>query len=148
MNECHVRSKEFISNTFEWNHLFWFSTFPETSFTYGQFQRTGVIKAPATSLPHFKVYNVDDFHFLAVLGAGSFGKVCIPCITFFDYSCWKIITFSAMKTFQAFKNTHTHTEHTYGTWQMENGKWLCWWSPQLNIEHWTRSQFSHPKCRL
>lgn len=56
--------------------LFFF--FPETSFTYAQFQRTGIIKAPATSLPHFKVYNVDDFHFLAVLGTGSFGKVCIP----------------------------------------------------------------------
>lgn len=49
----------------------------ETSFTYAQYQRTGKFVPPATTLPHFKTYTVDDFHFLTVLGTGSFGKVSI-----------------------------------------------------------------------
>lgn len=48
----------------------------ETSSTYAQYQRTGIKTAPASTLPHFKVYTVDDFHFLTVLGTGGFGKVC------------------------------------------------------------------------
>jgi novel protein kinase C delta type len=47
----------------------------ETSYTYKQFEKTGKLTAPATVIPRFRKYNVEDFHFLTVLGKGSFGKV-------------------------------------------------------------------------
>ncbi|XP_055383056.1 serine/threonine-protein kinase pakA isoform X1 [Condylostylus longicornis] len=57
----------------------------ETSYTYAQFQKTGRITAPATNIPRFKKYAVEDFHFLAVLGKGSFGKVLLAELRNSDY---------------------------------------------------------------
>nr|CAD7417064.1 unnamed protein product [Timema poppensis] len=37
----------------------------------------GRVTPPATSIPHFRKYNIDDFHFLKLLGKGSFGKVLL-----------------------------------------------------------------------
>ncbi|XP_071438657.1 uncharacterized protein [Hetaerina americana] len=40
----------------------------------------GTSAAPATSLPRFRDYNVQDFLFLKVLGKGSFGKVFLAAL--------------------------------------------------------------------
>ncbi|XP_031640848.1 putative protein kinase C delta type homolog isoform X2 [Contarinia nasturtii] len=108
----------------------------ETSFTYAQYlaqHQTGKITPPATTLPHFKNYTVNDFHFLAVLGTGAFGKVYLAeiCNTEYYYAvkCLKKdvlirddnvdCTFTERKVL-TLGTHHPYLCHLYSTFQTEN----------------------------
>lgn len=45
------------------------------SYSYRHHSRPKRVVPPATSIPRFRKYAVEDFNFLKVLGKGSFGKV-------------------------------------------------------------------------
>ncbi|XP_025411745.1 putative protein kinase C delta type homolog isoform X3 [Sipha flava] len=50
---------------------------PLRSYSYRHHSRPKRVVPPATSIPRFRKYAVEDFNFLKVLGKGSFGKVLL-----------------------------------------------------------------------
>ncbi|XP_022167464.1 protein kinase 3 isoform X1 [Myzus persicae] len=55
------------------------------SYSYRHHSRPKRVVPPATSIPRFRKYAVDDFNFLKVLGKGSFGKVLLAELKGTDY---------------------------------------------------------------
>ncbi|XP_050437233.1 putative protein kinase C delta type homolog isoform X4 [Adelges cooleyi] len=55
------------------------------SYNYRHHSRPKRVVPPATSIPRFRKYTVDDFNFLKVLGKGSFGKVLLAELKGTDY---------------------------------------------------------------
>lgn len=61
------------------------------SYSYRHHSRPKRVVPPATSIPRFRKYAVDDFNFLKVLGKGSFGKVRSNVINHKLYVFYKTI---------------------------------------------------------
>ncbi|VVC30537.1 Protein kinase, ATP binding site,AGC-kinase, C-terminal,Protein kinase domain,Serine/threonine-protein [Cinara cedri] len=55
------------------------------SYSYRHHSRPKRVVPPATSIPRFRKYAVEDFNFLKVLGKGSFGKVLLAELKGTDY---------------------------------------------------------------
>ncbi|XP_050535531.1 protein kinase 3 isoform X2 [Daktulosphaira vitifoliae] len=55
------------------------------SYSYRHHSRPKKVVPPATSIPRFRKYTIDDFNFLKVLGKGSFGKVLLAELKGTDY---------------------------------------------------------------
>jgi hypothetical protein len=63
------------------------------SYSYRHHSRPKRVVPPATSIPRFRKYAVDDFNFLKVLGKGSFGKVRSNVINHKLYVFYKTILY-------------------------------------------------------
>lgn len=112
---------------------FWKRT--ETSYTYSQFQKSGRFTAPATVIPRFKNYSVDDFHFLAVLGKGSFGKVSISALPL-PNNMYYIFIFSFRCCWPSCVTQHITMRSS------ASRRTLCW-RTTTSIRHWSSAKCSH-----